>query len=94
MATVLEGKFDAKGMRVALVAARFNDFIVGKLVEGALDALARHGAADKDIVTVWVPGSFEIPAVARRLVASGKFDAVVWTQDADFEGLPGVKYCA
>jgi 6,7-dimethyl-8-ribityllumazine synthase len=77
MATVLEGNLDAKGMRVALVAARFNDFIVGKLVEGARDALARHGAADKDIVTVWVPGSFEIPSVARRLAGANKFDAIV-----------------
>ena len=56
MPKVLEGHFDAQGMRVALVAARFNDFIVGKLVDGAVDALMRHGAAGEDIATVWTPG--------------------------------------
>lgn len=77
MAKVIEGNLDAKGMRVALVAARFNEFIVSKLVEGATDALVRHGALADDITTLWVPGSFEIPAVARRLAYSTKFDAVI-----------------
>jgi 6,7-dimethyl-8-ribityllumazine synthase len=77
MPKVLEGQFDAQGLRVALVAARFNDFIVRKLVEGAVDALTRHGARGDDVTIVWTPGSLEIPPVARRLAQSLKFDAVV-----------------
>ena len=77
MAKIVQGQLEARGMRVALVAARFNEFIVSKLVEGAIDALVRHGAKADDIVMAWVPGSFEIPVVAKRLAASGKFDAVV-----------------
>lgn len=73
----LEGHFDATGLRVAIVAARFNEFIVSKLIEGALDALKRHGASTDDVTLVWVPGSFEIPAVARKLSHSTRFDAVV-----------------
>jgi 6,7-dimethyl-8-ribityllumazine synthase len=78
MGKVLEGKLVvAKGTRFALVAGRFNEFITGKLVEGARDALLRHGAAEDDITLVWVPGSFEMPLVAKRLAEGGKFDAVV-----------------
>jgi 6,7-dimethyl-8-ribityllumazine synthase len=77
MAKVIEGTLNAKGMRFALVAGRFNDFITSKLVEGALDALKRHGAAEQNVTVVWVPGSFEIPLVARKLAASGKYDAVI-----------------
>ena len=73
----LEGKFEAKGLRVALVASRFNDFIVNKLVEGAIDALARHGADAQYVTVAWVPGSFDLPALARRLASSHRFDAVV-----------------
>jgi 6,7-dimethyl-8-ribityllumazine synthase len=77
MTTILEGNFEAKGLRVALVASRFNDFIVSKLVQGATDALLRHGAAPEDITVAWVPGGFELPAVAGRLATSQRFDAVV-----------------
>ena len=77
MPKIIQGQLDAKGMRVALVAARFNEFIVSKLIEGAVDALVRHGAAEGEIATVWVPGSFEIPVIAKRLAGSGKFDAVI-----------------
>ncbi|MBU1275171.1 MAG: 6,7-dimethyl-8-ribityllumazine synthase [Proteobacteria bacterium] len=77
MAKVIEGTLNAKGMRFALVAGRFNDFITSKLVEGALDTLKRHGAADQNLAVVWVPGSFEIPLVARKVAASGKYDAVI-----------------
>ncbi len=73
----LEGKLQAQGMRFACVVGRFNDFISGKLLEGALDALVRHGAKPEDITVVWVPGSFEIPLVARRLAASGDYQAVI-----------------
>lgn len=61
MAKVIEGSLKAQGIKVALVAGRFNDFITSKLVEGALDTLKRHGAADQNLTVVWVPGSFEIP---------------------------------
>jgi len=77
MAKIIEGTLNAKGMRFALVAGRFNDFITSKLVDGALDALKRHGAAEQNLTVVWVPGSFEIPLVARKLAASGKYDAVL-----------------
>lgn len=72
-----EGGLQAKGMRFGLVCARFNDFFVSKLVDGAIDCLLRHGAAATDIETAWVPGSFEIPLVAQRLAASGQYDAVI-----------------
>ena len=77
MAKIIEGTLNAKGMRVAMVAARFNDFITSKLLEGALDTLKRHGAAEQNLTVVWVPGSFEIPLVSRKLAASGKYDAVI-----------------
>ena len=77
MAKVMEGLLQAQGMRFALVVGRFNDFIGSKLVEGALDALKRHGAAEDDIAIAWVPGAFEIPLVARKLAQSGKYDAVI-----------------
>ncbi|MFZ5587684.1 MAG: 6,7-dimethyl-8-ribityllumazine synthase [Thermodesulfobacteriota bacterium] len=77
MAKVMEGLLQAQGMRFALVVGRFNDFIGSKLVEGALDALKRHGANSDDIAIAWVPGAFEIPLVARKLAMSGKYDAVI-----------------
>jgi 6,7-dimethyl-8-ribityllumazine synthase len=77
MPTSYEGTFAAPPGRFALVAARFNHFIVEHLVSGALDGLKRHGVADEAIDLVWVPGSFEIPLVARRLAASGKYAAVI-----------------
>jgi 6,7-dimethyl-8-ribityllumazine synthase len=74
---VHEGSLDGTGLRFALIAARFNEVIVGRLVEGAADCLRRHGVVDSDIELAWVPGAFEIPVVARRLAASGRFDAIV-----------------
>lgn len=72
-----EGNFNAQGLRFAIVTARFNEFIGSKLLSGAKDALLRHGAADEDISTVWVPGAFEIPLAAQKLAASDKYDAVI-----------------
>ena len=77
MPTVYEGTFSTPQGRFALVAARFNHFIVEHLVNGALDGLKRHGVADEDIDLVWVPGSFETPLVAHRLAASAKYVAVI-----------------
>lgn len=74
---ILEGKLQAEGMKVAIVVSRFNEFITNKLLAGAIDTLVRHGAADKDITVAWVPGAFEIPFAAKKLVESKKYDAVV-----------------
>ena len=77
MAKVIEGQLAAKGKKFAIVASRFNDFITKKLLEGALDAIYRHGGDEKQVNVVWVPGSFEIPLVANRLAQGKKFDAVI-----------------
>jgi 6,7-dimethyl-8-ribityllumazine synthase len=75
---LLEGKLVAKeGMKVGIVASRFNEIIVDKLVGGALDELKRHGVDEDNIVTAWVPGAFEIPLIAQKMAASGKYDAVI-----------------
>jgi 6,7-dimethyl-8-ribityllumazine synthase len=74
---VHEGSLDGKGLRVAIVAGRFNEVVVEKLVDGALDCLRRHGVAEDDLELAWVPGAYEIPLVARRLAESGRVDAVV-----------------
>ena len=73
----IEGKLIGKGMKFGVVAARFNDFITSKLLEGAMDALVRHGAESDDVSVAWVPGSFEIPLAAQKMAASGKYDAVI-----------------
>ncbi len=77
MPRIYEGMLDARGFRFGLVVSRFNEMLTGRLVEGALDCLARHGALDDDITVVRVPGSWEIPFVAERLAGSGKVDAVI-----------------
>ena len=77
MSTTYEGKLLAEGLRFAIVASRFNDMITRRLLSGALDALARHGADEEGIETAWVPGAFELPLVAQRLAESGRYDAVI-----------------
>ena len=75
---LLEGKVVApKGMRVGIVASRFNSFIVEKLLEGAVDGLVRHGVEENNITACWVPGAFEIPLTAQKMAQSGKYDAVI-----------------
>ena len=74
---ILEGNLVAQNMKVALVAARFNEFIVSKLISGAVDGLKCHNVADDDITLAWVPGAFEIPLIASKLAKSGKYDAVI-----------------
>ena len=74
---VLEGKLVASGLKVGIVAARFNEFIVCKLVSGALDGLKRHDVKDEDIDIAWVPGAFEIPLIADKMAKSKKYDAVI-----------------
>ena len=77
MANIIEGNITAEGLRFAIVASRFNEFITAKLLDGALDMLRRHGAAENAVDVVWVPGAFEIPLAAKKLAASGKYDAVI-----------------
>ena len=74
---VLEGKLLAEGQRIGIVAGRFNEFITGKFLGGAVDAFVRHGGEEQNITVAWVPGAFEIPLTAQKMVESGKYDAVV-----------------
>ncbi|MBF1693297.1 6,7-dimethyl-8-ribityllumazine synthase [Selenomonas sp.] len=77
MANIIEGYISGKGLKFGIVAARFNEFIVSKLVGGALDTLHRHETADHDIDVAWVPGAFEIPLAAKKMAESGKYDAIL-----------------
>lgn len=77
MPKVISAKLEAGDRRFALVAARFNEFITSKLVDGATDALVRHGADRENITQVWTPGSFELPLAAQKLARSGDYDAVI-----------------
>ena len=77
MPNIYEGKISAEGVRFAIIVARFNDFISSKLVDGALDALRRHGGDEDLISLVKVPGAFEIPIAAKKLVESGQFQSVI-----------------
>lgn len=74
---VLEGNLVAEGLKIGIVAARFNEFIVSKLIGGAEDALKRHGVREDDIELAWVPGAFEIPLIAQKMANSKKYDAVI-----------------
>ena len=75
---LLEGKLVApEGMKVGVIATRFNEFIVSKLLDGALDGLVRHGVDEDNVTVVWVPGAFEIPTIANKMAKSGKYDAVI-----------------
>ena len=77
MPKITEGKIVAKGMKFGIAASRFNDFICGRLIEGAVDALTRAGADDKDIRIFKVPGAFELPLIAKKMAKTGQFDAVI-----------------
>lgn len=77
MIKTFEGGLVAEGIKFGIVISRFNEFITGKLLEGAKDALIRHGAVEENISVAWVPGTFEIPVVAKKMAASKKYDAVI-----------------
>lgn len=77
MPRIFEGKLSAEGFRFAIIVSRFNDFISSKLVEGAMDALKRHGAEDEQISLVKVPGAFEIPLAAKKLAENGQFHGII-----------------
>ena len=74
---IIQGELQAKGLRFAVVVSRFNDFITSKLLDGAVDALVRHGAKEEDIEVVKVPGAFEIPLTAKKLASKGSYNAVI-----------------
>lgn len=74
---VIEGKLTGKGIKVGIVAGRFNEFITSKLIGGAEDILRRHEVADEDISLIWVPGAFEIPLATKKLAQSKKYDAII-----------------
>lgn len=77
MGRVIEAKLDAKGMRIGIIVSRFNDFVTERLLQGALEALKNHGGDEGNIDIVRVPGAFEIPLLANKMAASGKYDALV-----------------
>jgi len=77
MPKLIEGNIVAKGMKFGIVASRFNDFICGRLIEGAIDALTRAGADEKDIEICKVPGAFELPLTAKKMAKSNRFDAII-----------------
>jgi 6,7-dimethyl-8-ribityllumazine synthase len=77
MPKTIEGKLVSSGKKYGIIVSRFNEFISGKLLAGALDALQRHGVLDEEITVAWTPGSFEIPMVARKMALSGHYDAVI-----------------
>jgi len=89
-----EGSLLGKGLRFGLVVSRFNEFITKKLLEGAQDALRRHGVNEADIDIAWVPGSFEIPLVAKKLAQSKKYDAVICLGAVVRGGTPHFEYIA
>jgi len=77
VSTTYEGKLVADGLRFGLVASRFNELIVSRLLSGARDVLARHGALEEQVEVAWVPGAFELPVVAQRMAESGRYDAII-----------------
>ena len=91
--TTIAGQLDAKGLKVAIVATRFNDFIVDRLVGGALDYLERHGLASENITLVRIPGAFEMPLICKKLVASGKYDGVLALGAVIRGGTAGIAGC-
>ncbi|MFC2024045.1 6,7-dimethyl-8-ribityllumazine synthase [Chloroflexota bacterium] len=94
MGKIYEGDLLGKGLKFGLVASRFNEFITRKLVEGAEDALVRHGVNEVDVEVAWVPGSFEIPLVAKKLAQSKRYDAVICLGAVIRGGTPHFDYIA
>jgi 6,7-dimethyl-8-ribityllumazine synthase len=94
MTKVLEGKLSAEGLKFGIIVSRFNDFISSRLVEGAMDALKRHGANEDQILIVKVPGAFEIPVMARKLSQSNQYDAVICLGAVIRGGTPHFDYIA
>lgn len=89
-----EGHLSAKGFRFGIIVSRFNEFISSKLLSGAFDVLRRHDAQDENIEVFWVPGSFEIPLIAKKVARSGRFDAVICLGAVIRGGTPHFEYVA
>ena len=94
MPEILEGKISAEGFRFAIIVSRFNDFISSKLMEGAMDALKRHGADEKQVSLIKVPGAFEIPLTAKKLAESGKYNAIICLGAVIRGSTPHIDYVA
>lgn len=94
MPKTIEGDLNGAGHKVGIVVSRFNDFITGRLLDGAVDCLLRHGVKDADIEVVKVPGAFEIPMAARRMVGKKKYDAVLCLGAVIRGGTPHFEYVA
>ncbi len=94
MGRQFEGNLLGKGLRFGIVISRFNEFITGKLLEGAQDGLVRHGVAEADIETVWVPGAFEIPLAAKKLAETKRHDAIICLGAVIRGGTPHFDYIA
>jgi len=94
MSKYFEGKLLGEGLRFGLVVSRFNEFITKKLLEGAQDALLRHGVREEDIEIAWTPGSFEIPLIAKKLAQTKKYDAVICLATVVRGGTPHFEYIA
>jgi 6,7-dimethyl-8-ribityllumazine synthase len=92
--TTFEGMLLGEGLKFGIVVARFNDFITGKMLEGAQDALLRHGVNEEDIEVTWVPGSFEIPLVAQKMASTKRYDAVICLGAVIRGGTPHFEYVA
>lgn len=74
---VVEGQLRADGLKIGIIAARFNEFITSKLLGGAMDAIVRHGGKEEDVTVAWVPGAFEIPLIAQKMADSKKYDGII-----------------
>ena len=94
MNKVFEGMLLGKGLKFGLVVSRFNEFVTKKLLEGAQDALLRHGVNQEDIEIAWVPGSFEIPLIAKKLAQTKRYDAVICLSAVVRGGTPHFDYIA
>ncbi|HOK08359.1 MAG TPA: 6,7-dimethyl-8-ribityllumazine synthase [Candidatus Hydrogenedens sp.] len=94
MPKIIQGNLIPKNKKFGIVASRFNEFIVQKLLDGALDVLKRHGISDEDITVVWVPGSFEIPVITKKMAQIGKFDAIIALGCVIRGGTPHFEYIA
>jgi 6,7-dimethyl-8-ribityllumazine synthase len=92
--TTFSGDFSAQGMKIGIVAGRFNDFVVDKLISGAIDTLVRHGASESDIEMIRVPGAVEIPLAAQRMAKANKYDAIVALGAVIRGGTPHFEYVA
>ncbi len=94
MSKRFEGKLIGEGLKFGLVVSRFNEFFTDKLLEGAQDALLRHGVKEEDIEVAWTPGSFEIPLIAQKLALSKKYDAIICLATVIRGGTPHFEYIA